>query len=114
MFVAGEVDDEDYSVLLGLIHRYDPRRASELRHIFERAGYKLARPSEVTDTPPPQFEPEPGYIENALRKNLSIMSSPVYRVYAGARAELKRQGMKKPADDDVMSAAIEAAEALGL
>ena len=120
--MLSEVDEDDYEVLLGLIFRYDPKRGSELQHIFGRAGFKLAR--EVEEETKTQSE-EPlqlfhfdnataGPIEYELRKNLSILTGPTYRVYAGARAELRRRGMKKPEDIDITSEAIEAAEALGL
>lgn len=68
----------------------------------------------VYGLPPKEPEREMGFIEGALRKNLIVMSSPVRRVYAGARAELRRRGMKEPENIDISSEAIEAAEALGL
>lgn len=60
--------------------------------------------------------PERGPVATELRAgNRTARSGPAHLVWCGALAELtRRRGMRKPAYEDVMSEAIEAAEALGL
>lgn len=55
-----------------------------------------------------------GHVEAELRADREVMTSGAHRVYAGARAELRRRGVKKPTSREILSEAIEAAEALQL
>lgn len=58
-----------------------------------------------------------GSIERELRGCRDVLSGGAegaHRVWASARAELKRRGMKDPGREDIASEAIEAAGALGL
>jgi hypothetical protein len=59
-----------------------------------------------------------GQIERELRMHPDIttasMVTGVHTIYSGARVSLEERGMKNPDHIDVMSEAIEAAEALGL
>ena len=54
-----------------------------------------------------------GWVEFELRQPSAVLTSRAHRVWAGARASLRRLGME-PGQLDIASEAIEAAEALGL
>jgi hypothetical protein len=65
------------------------------------------------------WRPQPGEraignVEAELREHRSVMTSAAHTVYAGARAELRRQGNARPTNAEIVSEAIEAAEVLGL
>lgn len=61
-----------------------------------------------------------GVVEHELRArwgeggNREVMTATTHRVWAGARAELRRRGHLRPSSAEIASEAIEAAEALGL
>jgi hypothetical protein len=56
-----------------------------------------------------------GQLEHELRQHRAeTRTSRAHRLWMGARAELRRQGNRRPSSEEVASEAIEAAEALGL
>jgi hypothetical protein len=71
------------------------------------------------------WRPQPGEraqgnLEHELRTRWGdggqneVMTSAAHYIWAGARAELRRQGNGRPTSSEIASEAIEAAEALGL
>ena len=57
---------------------------------------------------------EIGLTERYLRSDNERITNGSHRIYAGALANLQKQGCTSPDWEDIMSEAIEAAEALGL